>query len=260
MANSNFKKQMDRAANRDFETVVIEQRLNRLFHTKVGRSDRYGLHASAIIASDNEFCYREQLLSLFFKRDTGKDLPTSLLRIFEQGNVIHQKWQQMFADAGYSKHVEKTHFIKRYDLCFTPDIETNWEDEPIVEIKSVNTYAYGKSDSHPSGEKQLNFYLVLSDKPWGFVLMEDKNTQDFKIKIVKKDVEKAQPYIDRLKRIQEMKQEFLEERVVPKRKCKDCDCKRAVECAMRSACFNIGAGRVKLPKELREASGYLAVD
>lgn len=260
MATNSFKKQLERAANRDFKTVMLEQKLNKLFVMQASKSDRYGLHASAIIASDNEFCYREQVLSLFYQRDSGKEFPVGTLRVFKQGDVIHEKWQALFEMAGWSKHAEKTHFVKKYDLCYTPDIETNWKDEPIVEIKSMNTYSYQKSDGHPSGEKQLNFYLTLRKKPWGFVLMEDKNTQDFKIKVVHQDKEKAKPFVQRLVTIQEMKQEFLEERTMPRRKCSDCDCKRALDCGMRSACFNIGAGRIQLPKELRNAAKYMAKD
>ena len=60
MANmSAFKAQLERAANRDLKAVMVEQKINKLFHDDAAKSDRYGLHASAILSSDNDFCYRE---------------------------------------------------------------------------------------------------------------------------------------------------------------------------------------------------------
>lgn len=262
MANINvFKAKLDRAANRDLKAVIVEQKLDKLFHDDVSKSDRYGLHASAILDSEDKFCYREQLLSLFYKRDSGKQFDTKLLRIFAQGTATHIKWQTMFQNAGWLKCSEYTHFMPEYDLCFTPDMETNWKGEPLFEIKTENTYSFQRSGNHHAkGEKQLNFYLCLLDIKEGYVLVEDKNTQDIKIITVKQDREKAKLYFDRLKDIQEMKNVFIHEHEVPKRKCRDSECKRCLECAMRSACWNIGQGRIKLPKELRKATEYKAKD
>lgn len=260
MANT-FKSAMQRAQTLDFDAVMVEQKLNKLFHSEAGGSDRYGLHASSIIASDNDFCLREQVLSLFYVRDTGKEFPTKTLRIFAHGTAIHEKWQKMFEKAGWLKCAEKTHFVKKYDLCYTPDIETNWKGEPIIEIKSENTYAFQKSGNHHAkGETQLNFYLCLRGKEKGYVLVEDKNTQDIKIITVKRDMAAAEKFFDRLDEVQEAKRTFVEDRKMPKRKCANENVKRCLDCAMRSACFNIGIGRKLLPKELRKAAEYMAKD
>ena len=261
MASKGFKAQLERAANRELDAVIVEQRLNKLFHADAAKSDRYGLHASAIIASDNDFCLREQVLSLFYRRDTGKEFNTSTLRIFAQGTATHIKWQKMFEDAGWLKCAERTHFLPQYDLCFTPDIETNWKGEPLIEIKTENTYSFQKSGNHHSkGETQLNFYLCLLNIEKGYVLVEDKNTQDIKIIPVKKDRKAAEKFFDRLDEIQLAKKRFIKEHKMPKRKCRDENTKRCMDCAMRSACWNIGQGRVKLSKELRKATEYKARD
>lgn len=240
--------------NASMKSIMIGHFLDSLFKKELeDKEERYGLHASAIIASDNEFCYREQVLSLFFKRNIGKELSTDLLKIFAAGTSIHKKWQNLFKKCGIAVTIEKTRFDKRYDLCFTPDATINYNGEEIpVEIKSMNTFAFQKANSHPSGEKQLNFYLYLLKKKWGFVLAEDKNTQKNKIFIVKYDKEKVKPYVLRLKMIQKMKKEFIDNKIIPPKKCKSCDCKRAIECGMRDACFNIGAGRIKLNKKQME--------
>ena len=46
-------------------SLMLENKLNSLFFVKSKEDeDRKGLHASAIIDSENNFCYREQVLIL----------------------------------------------------------------------------------------------------------------------------------------------------------------------------------------------------
>src|SRR5690554_4867812 len=102
----------------DSEQLVIEQTLNKLFYLKpnieeeirflkikrgADASDRFGLHASAILAGEKEFCYREQVLSLFYKQAQGENVPIGLKRIFEEGDAIHEKWQRLFIRGGLGK-------------------------------------------------------------------------------------------------------------------------------------------------------------
>ena len=142
--------------------AIIEQKLNTLFFKKRDpkgevefidlllnregeRGERYGLHASAMLASENEFCLREQVLSLFYKQIQGENIPVNLKRIFEEGNAIHEKWQRMFIRGGIGKptNMDRSRFKKKYDLSYTPDAQIdilNCEDVP-VEIKSMNISA-----------------------------------------------------------------------------------------------------------------------
>ena len=83
----------------------------------------------------------------------------------------------------------------------------------------------------------------------GFVLVDSKDDQEIRIVPVKYNKEKVVPYVERLKAIQDMKKEFMESKELPKRKCANCDTKRASQCNMRDACFNIGKGRIKLNVE-----------
>ena len=246
--------------------MMLEQKLASLFYVKRdpeeesrfikilleregANQERVGLHASAMLESDNEFCLRQQVLSLLYKQIQNENVPAGLARVFEEGNCIHQKWQRLFIAAGLGKpeDMDRHRFIKKYELNYTPDARIHiFGEDVLVEIKSMNTYAFQKAKGHPSGEKQLNFYLCLEKLPWGFVLAEDKNTQDFKVFIVKQDRKAAQQYLDRLVDIKEAKEYFLGSRKMPKRKCKNCDCKQAQKCNMRDACFNIGMGRIRL--------------
>lgn len=242
----------------DTWSMMIHNRLDRLFVEARDHENRYGLHASAILKSDNEFCFREQLLSLFYEMNQGEQLPIKSLRIFAQGNAMHEKWYQLFRKTGIDVAIERSLFLPQYDLSFTIDALLNiFNEEIICDVKSQNSFAFRKAKGHPSGEKQVNFYLWALSKYTGvphrkgFVLVDSKDDQEFKVVPVTYDKEKVKPYVERLKMVQEMKKEFLTEKVVPPRKCPNQFCKRAETCNMRDACFNIGKGRIKLGKENR---------
>lgn len=266
------------------EAAQLEKIFNKMYYTQhdieeetkfinmvmtrgLGTQERSGLHGSAIIVSDKQWCTRQQVLSLLFKQIQKENTNVGLLRIFEEGNAIHEKWQRLFIRAGYgkAKTMDRTRFNKEYEISYTPDIVCKipdfYDGAMIGEIKSVNTFQFKKMVEHPSAKKQLQLYnfLCIQDAinkgKWNgkdylksFVLCDDKNTQDFKIFVYDYDEEFVQPYIDRLERVQHYKNVFLETGKIVKR-CKDCDsvnCKRAESCAMKNACWNVGFGRIEL--------------
>ncbi len=246
------------------DSLIIEQKLNSLFYLppkpeeeleflehilNKHDNERVGLHASAIIASDNEFCYREQVLSLFYKQSQGQHLKVELKRVFEEGNAIHEKWQRLFIRGGLGKpkNMDRSTFIDEYDLSYTPDARIKLaKKKRIVEIKSMNTFAFKHATSHPSGKKQLMFYMYLDGVKDGFVLAEDKNTQEFKIFPYIFNEKEVEPYIIRLENIQKYKKRLLKNKKMVDGICKNSSCKRALKCNMRDACFNIGEGRKRL--------------
>lgn len=266
-----IKDDMKEAKAGNMESVIIKNKLERLFYEDRKEEERYGLHASAIIGCEKDgFCYREQLLSLFFKMNQGEQLPVKLLKIFAQGNAMHEKWYKLFRNAGIAVAIERTLFLPEFDLSFTIDalldfnlpFEDREPDEYICDVKSMNTHQFKHVNNHPSGEEQVNFYMWAlttyeknrSGKKYkkGFVLIDDKNDQEIKVPVVHYNKSKIEPKIACLREIQTMKKEFIENRIVPPRICKNCDCKRASVCGMRDACWNIGMGRIPLPKSLRE--------
>ena len=236
--------------------IMLKNRFERLFLEDTKHENRYGLHASAILTSDEEFCYREQLLSLFFKMNQGEQLPIKLLKIFSQGNAMHEKWYKLFRRAKIDIAIERTLFLDEFDLSFTIDALLDlFEEEVVIDIKSQNSFVFKKSKGHPSGEKQVNFYLWALSKYTGIphkkgaVLVDSKDDQEIKVVPVEYDKEKVRPYYYRLLNIQEMKQDFIKKHEVPARKCKSCDDKRAKKCSMRDACWKIGKGRIRLSDE-----------
>ena len=259
---SKLGKDIAQVRDGNIEAVMIKNRLEKLFMEDRQDQDRYGLHASAIIASDEEFCYRAQLLSLFYKQNQGEQLPIKQLKIFAQGNAMHEKWYKLFRKAGIDVAIERTLWIPEYDLSFTIDALINlFGDEYVCDVKSQATFAFKKQTGHPSGEKQVNFYLWALSKytgkkyKKGFVLVDSKDDQEIKVIPVHYNKEKVRPYVERLQDIQEMKKDFIENGNAPKRKCSNCNCKKAEKCFMRDACWNIGKGRIKLTKEERQGPG-----
>ena len=128
--------------------------------------ERVGLHASAIIdKGDKSFCVRQQVLSLLFKQLQGEQLPVNTMRIFEEGNAIHEKWQRLLIRAGYAKSqtLDRTRFDDEYKMSFTPDIVCRipefYDGAMVGEIKSMNSFSFKKQSEHASGKKQLYLYM-----------------------------------------------------------------------------------------------------
>lgn len=246
----------------------IKEKLNQLFYAPPNYKEellmlkgqysqfreRVGLHASAITGAGKDFCYREQVLSLFFRQSQGQNIPINLKRIFEEGVAIGEKWQRLFirGEIGKKEDMDISRFVDEYDLSYTPDgvIELDGK-KYVVEIKSMNTFGFQKAKSHPSGQKQLKLYMYFEGIEKGFVLVQDKNNQDFKV-FLETDVNESDEHVAdalmRLDQIQVLKNKFLKTKKPPERipECTGPDSKRAMRCNMRDACWNVGQGRERL--------------
>lgn len=216
---------------------------------------RVGLHASNMLVGPKEYCPRALVLSLLYEQLQGEEISPGLKRIFEEGNAVHEKWQRMFIRAGWSKaeQLDFTQYNEEYMMSFTPDIICSipemFDGELMVgEIKSVNTYQFQKMIKHPSAWKQCQWYMHLTGLKKGFVLCDDKNTQDFKLEVYDYDSELVAPFIERAEEVM-----FHYDRVVSSGKmvkrpddATAYDCKRCEKCNMKDACWNKGMGRVRL--------------
>lgn len=249
--------------NIEEETKFVQQVMTRGLESQ----ERVGLHASAMLVGDKDFCLRAQVLSLIYKQAQGEQVATGLMRIFEQGNAIHEKWQRLFIRAGYGKAVDMdyTRYCDEYMLSYTPDIvaliEEFYEGKMVGEIKSVNTYQFQKMTKHPSAWKQCQWYMHLNimkakelgtwngkDYKKGFVLSEDKNTQDFKLEVYDYDPVLCAPFTERAEAIMyHYDRVFSEHKMVarPKDAIRP-QCKRCATCFMREACWNIGKGKQRI--------------
>ena len=248
----------------DEETKFVHDVMTRGLESQ----ERVGLHASALIdKGDNSFCIRQQVLSLFYKQLQGEQLPADLVRIFEEGNAVHEKWQRLFIRAGYAKAktCDRTRFDKEYPLSFTPDIIVRipefYPGLMVVEIKSMNSFSFQKQYEHQSGHKQLQLYMNRlqvakgnlndpndPDFKKGFTLLDSKNDQKFRTVVYDYEPETVAPFLDRLDDIYIAKDKFEQEGKMVKRHkaCTSPSCKLAEKCPMRDACWNVGMGRVEL--------------
>lgn len=216
--------------------------------------ERVGLHASSLIVGDKDFCVRQQVLSLIYKQLQGEQINVGLMRIFEQGNAIHEKWQRLFIRAGYSKasDLDVTQFNDAYKISFTPDIICSipefYDGKMIGEIKSVNTFQFQRMVKHPSAWKQCQWYMYLTGIHKGFVLSEDKNTQDFKIEVYDYDPSIVAPFIDRAEAIKYYYNKLMKQHKMVQRPddAKSSDCKRCKDCPMRLSCWNLECGKIKI--------------
>ena len=245
------------------ETAFVKQVMTRGLES----TERVGLHASAIIVSDKKWCLRQQVLSLMYKQLQGEQVNVGLRRVFEEGNAIHEKWQRLFIRAGYSSvdDLDVTKFNKQWRVSYTPDIEClipqYFDGKMIGELKSVNTFQFKKMNKHPSAGKQLQWYMVLSiarekqagtwngiDYTKGFVLNEDKNTQEFKLEVYEYEPDRVEPFVQRCKDIKAgyKRVHSAGKMVARPEDAKSSDCKRCHDCPMRDACWNIGQGRILL--------------
>jgi hypothetical protein len=216
--------------------------------------ERVGLHASSMLISDSAFCCRQQVLSLVYRQVQKDNVSIPLLRIFEEGNAIHEKWQRLFIRAGWSKwdQLDFTQYCDEYKMSFTPDIICKipefYDGEMIGEIKSVNTFQYKRMTRHPSAWKQCQWYMHMTGLKKGFVLCEDKNNQEFKLEVYDYDPSSIEQFIDRADEVIERYNHLVNDHKMVGRPndASSPDCKRCKECAMRDACWNIGMGRVKI--------------
>ena len=234
--------------NIDEEAAFVKQVMTRGLKSQ----ERVGLHASALIKGDKDFCLRQQVLSLMYRQLQGEQLPVGLMKIFEEGNAIHEKWQRLFIRGGYSKasDLDVTQFNEKYRISFTPDIICRipefYDGKMIGELKSVNTHQFRKMARHPSAWKQLQWYMYLSGIHKGFVLSEDKNTQETKIEIYDYDVSVVSQFIDRAEEIKFRYKKAMKEHKMVKRPddATSPDCKRCKQCALVNACWKINGGGI----------------
>ena len=216
--------------------------------------ERVGLHASNMLVSDDKFCLRSQVLSLIYRQLQGEQISAGLKRIFEEGNAIHEKWQRIFIRAGWScaEDLDYTRYSEEFKMSYTPDIVCRikeiYDGSMVGEIKSVNTFQFTKMQRHPSAWKQCQWYMHLEKIKKGFVLSEDKNTQEFKIELYDYDYELVKPYEERAKRIIYFYYAAINNGRMVKRPddATAPTCKRCKTCVMRDACWNINNGRVRI--------------
>lgn len=230
----------------DIRRKMLKDKLQQLFdEDKKHGEDRKGLHGSGIIVSDDQWCYREAILSLNHKSVEVKH-SDSLIRIFKHGNAVHDKWQNMFGKIGWADFVEARCYSELWELLSTPDLIVTIDNKVYIgEIKSMNSMSFRKAvkgAGHPSGRKQCILYMYLFGIPNGFVLMENKDTQEYDIEYVTFDLkafEEVEKFIERLFWAKQYNTQYVMKKILPDRICKKNNEPRAKKCGFCKLCFNM---------------------
>ncbi|HET8913945.1 MAG TPA: hypothetical protein VFN23_20900 [Ktedonobacteraceae bacterium] len=243
---------------------------------------RTGMHASAILQPESEWCAREQVLHHLFpdqaeQGDGWQPWDWKKKAIFETGWDLHRRWQKLFLEQGnvvyspvppeyvlaHSQHLklidgqwcapelDLTHYDEWRNLYFSPDAIINFGGQRyVVEIKGIKqeAYQYLTDDLEQAcvccetvhkAREQCNLYMHLLGLQRGVILVENKNTCDFRLWVIEYEFKRYQPYRDRIYRVkgatQLVKSQGLA--MLPVRCCQSAADSRAKRCPMRSACF-----------------------
>lgn len=243
-----------RAKVRKTKGMLVGLKLQQVFQQwSLAKGNRDGLHASSVLASEKDFCWREHILEQGYRKNEV-ELSTWTLRIYLNGWFLHQKWQQLFQDSGIAESVEMTRISPKWNLQFTPDAVVRlFGRSYIVEIKSMNTREFQGLKSPPAhATRQANLYMHLTGIPYAIVLVEDKNNQDVKSWVIEYDAHLAAPYVHRLYTIRRLIEIWGKDGRVPKRICANENVARARRCPMREACF--------AEKEVREGMRLVSME
>lgn len=231
----------------DFEAELLRVHINSLL-VKWGSSKppRGGLHASSVLVPDGEWCSRRHVLNNVYpdraEQPEAKPWDAHQNAVFLHGWSLHEKWQDLFKTFGDCMEAEQAHYDETRELYFTPDAIINFAGETyVVEIKGYKQEFYDRMGDNPpeAAHLQCNLYLHLLGLQRGIVLVENKNTQDFRLWVIEHSPELAQKYIDRMYKVKGstilVKKEGVSK--LPARVCESPNDRLAQKCPMRALCF-----------------------
>src|SRR5579859_6068863 len=203
-------------------------------------------HASAILAPESSFCLRQLVLLATqperAERPEQKPWDSHTNAVFLNGWTLHEKYQKLIKLFGSVIEVEESHFDETRLLHFTPDaIVWHMGHKMVIEIKGYKQSHFEKLNESggPPGDahKQANFYCHLLQIQYGLILVENKDTQEYKVWCVEYSKELTQPYIDRLYHFKAAYSKAGRTGELPARCCKHAGESRAQKCPMRAYCF-----------------------
>lgn len=224
----------------DPETRSIRVHLDNLFREWHDRQPpRTGLHASDVLKDAESWCFREHVI----REQVAGEAPlheVSLLRIFLEGWYVHAKWQMLFqSDPSMEAWVEQRCWSDRWQLWFTPDaVVTLLGKRYVVEIKSMNHDRYQRlRGPYQLAHDQVNLYMYLLGIPDGLILVEDKETSDYRLWVVPFEWKRVEPLLQRMGWLRQLQAVAQTTGRLPKRICQTPTERRALECPVRTACF-----------------------
>lgn len=144
-----------------FDRLSVERDLLELdfrnMYVEWGKSSpaRHGMHASAVLASESEWCTREQVLNQLYPEQGEKQEWNSWdwkkSAIFENGWNLHRRWQRLFEKFGNVVYSS----VNGANIAYIPTAELNKRDD-LMEING-KLYAPELDLTHYDAERGLYF-------------------------------------------------------------------------------------------------------
>lgn len=225
---------------------LIQARFESMF-VKWGaeKPPRNSLHVSGLIVSDEEWCTRQYTLYHLFPGDIEAPQLQSwdwkMQAVYANGWSLHEKWQSLLRKYTNCLEVETTHYSDAYQLHFTPDaIIELAKQKYLVEIKGYKAAEYEKNKNAPplAAVHQAQVYMHLLNLKRAIILLENKDTQQFRVWIIQAEEEHALRFLHRALHLRQAKVQADVLETVPARICTAIDEPRAKRCPIRQKCFS----------------------
>jgi hypothetical protein len=141
-----------------------------------------------------------------------------LALLFRDGNLHHDAIRAELKKVGRLTNIEHGSW-KRYEgvyngqsipLIITSTCDLILDGQYVGDIKSITTYKFRKlttafvRENYPHYVMQLNIYLDIYQKEWGFFVFKDKNNSALKVLWFKFSPELLQETLNKLAKIQYM--------------------------------------------------------
>ena len=235
------------------DTVDEKQAMDDIILLGRPKRPRSHFHASAVLQKPLDYykrplyCERACVLSQFYETNEVIHPPKKSM-IFENGWHFHMRWQEMFQRAGILLMSEVPFFVLRYKMLFTMDAVIQFMGVPhVVELKGYNNREFvrllkGKipEDAYLQCQLYLHLYHDTHNKQLedGLIIVENKDTQEYKMWRMKRNPLNVTAILERLESIRVWSQIHEKTQHLPSRLCAECSDLRACECSMASACFS----------------------
>ena len=228
--------ELEKAVN----TITLDQLFRDIYAQGQQADIREGFHISDCLKSLTSQCARKVVLSRFYAANRVYH-SAQQAAIFEQGIAIHQRWQEAFIRSGKAFAIEQSYMEEYFGVICTPDIVADIDGLAIVELKGYNLDEYERLlNGKLPGEAiiQIQTYMWLTGIHKGFVLVENKNNQNFHVWPVQYDPQKVMPVEERLHFYKNLFDIHVADGRLPKRICTSSRDARAKGCRMCRACFS----------------------
>jgi len=133
------------------------------------------------------------------------DADARVKRILENGNKVHERYIKLFAEMGILVAAEIDAVSNELVHGRLDALITDRTQNYVVEIKSCSMWTFNKlqKPSHPHF-LQIQFYMYYTNIPRGFILYENKDTQNIKCFYLELDKELVENTIKDLNELKEM--------------------------------------------------------